>query len=263
MFRVILYSNIVFLLVFFSPIYGANFSITADGDAHIQEDKGVLVINKNIVINYMDNIIKTNSLVVNFHNLDNVSDNLKKQSFINFKTIEATNPFVFYTSKQGVLKGSRYFFNVAKNIMIVTSTSKYITYEDKTVMMYAKQRLEYQVDKHLGVLRGSPKIILKDSNSVIYSNLITAQLDENNHTLLHMEAFDKVYIILANKSRIRGNYAYYDAKKNSISVEDNVSLNNDSGILKACRIIIDVLTGDSEVIPCKNQENFNTKVTVE
>ena len=78
-----------------------------------------------------------------------------------------------------------------------------------------------------------------------------------------MEAFDKVYIILANKSRIRGNYAYYDAKKNSISVEDNVSLNNASGILQACRIIIDVLTGDSEVIPCKNQENFNTKVTVE
>ena len=61
MFRVILYSNIVFLLVFFSPIYGVKFSITADGDAHIQEDKGVLVINKNIVINYMDNIIKTNS----------------------------------------------------------------------------------------------------------------------------------------------------------------------------------------------------------
>ena len=263
MLRSIVYSNIVFLLICFSPIYGVKFSITADGDAHIEENKGVLVINKNIVINYMDNIIKTNALVVHFHNLDKVSENLKKQSFVNFKTIEATNPFVFNTSSQGVLKGSRYFFNVAKNIMIVTSISKYITYEDSMVMAYAKQRLEYQVDTHLGVLRGSPKIILKDSHSVIYSNLITAQLDANNQTLLHMEAFDKVDIILANKSRIRGNYAYYDAKKNSISVEDHVSLNNSSGTLKACRIIIDVLTGDSEVIPCKNQKNFNTKITVE
>ena len=264
MLKFIVYCNFILVFMCFAAVYSATFSINADGDAHIQEDKGVLTIHNNIVINYMNNIIKTNSLVVNFYNLDNISANLKKQSFVNFKTIESKDPFVLYTSSKGILKGNRYFFDVAKNIMIVTSKAKYITYEDERLVMYAKQRLEYLVDKHLGVLRGNPRIFMKNSKSNLYANLITAQMDKENKNLLYMEAFDKVSIVLANQNKVKGQYAYYDAKKQTVTVEDHVSLSSStSGTITACRIVIDILTGDSEVIPCKNQDNFNTQIKLE
>jgi uncharacterized protein (DUF2235 family) len=92
----------------------------------------------------------------------------------------------------------------------------------------------------------------QDINSFIKSNLLESGKSyleslaiwqkKDNTTLKYMEAFDNIDITLENNNKVKGEYAYYDAKKNTISVEDKVSLTSESGTIKACRIIIDSLT---------------------
>ncbi len=240
----------------------AKYIITADDLASIDSKNTNIELHKNVIIKNKDNIFYADYANIKYINFNNIANNLKQKSFINFTKISAKGN-VKIILKNSYAIADEFIYDIPKKIMLLRSFNKNTIYKNENITLTAKKQIEYQEEDNILVARGKPKLISQNKNNInqnytIYADLMTAQLNSEKNNIEYAQAFDKVKFIHQN-TIAKGNYALFDAKSNTILLKDNVKLQNKDSTILACELTINIDTGATDIIPCKD-DTINTKI---
>lgn len=257
---------IIFIISFFYflPLYAASFTLESKGGAALNVKEKTMMAQKDVKITIDDYILTADQSEVFYVDFNNLQNNLRKQSLQNFKRIEATtNVRVHYFNH--LLTGDELVYDVKKHIMVLRAKGNPTVYKNGNINITAQERIEFQDNEHIVVARGKPKIIVEkksasDIGYTITADLFVAKIRNDLKEVEYVEALNKVRLRTTDGTFIKGDYAFYNKVDNQMSVEDNVSLSKNGSTLSGCKIIFDLQTGQSLLVPCSEQENFSTTI---
>jgi lipopolysaccharide export system protein LptA len=242
----------------------ADYSISAQKSASINNADKIITLTQNVEIKNDDFIFKSNEAIINYKNFDNISNNIKNNNLINLIKITALGDIQVSFAKSKIY-GDKYIYNIPKKAMILQSlTNNPVKYQGETLQLDAKKQIEYQQDENILVARGNPKIITTQNknNYILNAQLISAKLNDEKNDIIYAQAFDKIKLN-SNNYIITGNYAIFDKKNNIITIEDNVKLTDGNTNLTGCQILVNLNTGLADVVPCDSQSGFKTTITTD
>lgn len=263
----------IITLIIYSPLLHANYTISATKNAIINAQLKTITLNENVQIKNDAFTFNSQNAMINYVNFQNVGKNLKAENFMNFTRI-AANGNVSVIMGNSIINADSYVYDILQKAMVLKSnTSNPVTYSGEKMKLTATKQFEYQEQDNILVARGRPKLILhnnKNTNNkdtknkqaphyTLVSNLISAKLNNEKNDIIFLQAFDKL-VLTSDNYIITGDYGVFDKNTNIIVIQDNINLSDGKSDLSGCKIIIDLNTEQTKLIPCDLDKGFQSEI---